>query len=161
MNLQNSSNVRSHRVSTPHGSLGSLRSTHRSLHARQLALARVLEAEPEPLLPVFSILPLPLFSASLPASAMAELGEAPLLLALLSFSSSPTVHSNIAHVTTAGHAAPSSHFPGHRCRRSRPIAAATANGHCNTPGVCHQLSNGFELKHDMSSGNEGVKIKST
>jgi hypothetical protein len=32
---------------------------------------------------------------------------------------------------------------------------------CNTPGVCHQLSNGFELKHDMSSGNEGVKIKST
>ena len=32
---------------------------------------------------------------------------------------------------------------------------------CNTLGVCHQLSNGFELKHDMSSGNEGVKIKST
>ena len=32
---------------------------------------------------------------------------------------------------------------------------------CNTPGVCHQLSNGFELKHDMSSGDEGVKIKST
>ena len=60
MNLQNSSNVRSHRVSTPRGSLGSLRSTPRSLHARQLALARVFEAEPEPLLPVFSILPLPL-----------------------------------------------------------------------------------------------------
>jgi len=60
LNLQNSSNVRSHRVSTPRGSLGSLRSTPRSLHARQLALARVLEAEPEPLLPVFSILPLPL-----------------------------------------------------------------------------------------------------
>ena len=33
--------------------------------------------------------------------------------------------------------------------------------HCNTPGVCHQLSNGFELKHGMLSGNEGVKIKST
>ena len=32
---------------------------------------------------------------------------------------------------------------------------------CNTPGVCHQLSNGFELKHDMSSGDEGVKIIST
>ena len=32
---------------------------------------------------------------------------------------------------------------------------------CNTPGVCHQLSNGFELKHDMSSDDEGVKIKST
>ena len=33
--------------------------------------------------------------------------------------------------------------------------------YCNTLGVYHQLSNGFELKHDMSSGNEGVKIKST
>ena len=32
---------------------------------------------------------------------------------------------------------------------------------CNTPGVYHQLSNRFELKHDMSSGNQGVKIKST
>ena len=32
---------------------------------------------------------------------------------------------------------------------------------CNTLGVCHQLSNGFELKHDMLSGHEGVKIKST
>ena len=31
----------------------------------------------------------------------------------------------------------------------------------NTPGVCHQLSNGFELKHGMLSGDEGVKIKST
>ena len=31
----------------------------------------------------------------------------------------------------------------------------------NTPGVCHQLSNGFELKYDMLSGDEGVKIKST
>ena len=32
---------------------------------------------------------------------------------------------------------------------------------CNTLGVCHQLSNGFELKHDKLSGDEGVKIKST
>ena len=32
---------------------------------------------------------------------------------------------------------------------------------CNTPGVCHQLSNGFELKHGMLSSDEGVKIKST
>ena len=32
---------------------------------------------------------------------------------------------------------------------------------CNTPGVCHQLSSGFKLNHDMLSGNEGVKIKST
>ena len=31
----------------------------------------------------------------------------------------------------------------------------------NTLGVCHQLSNGLELKHDMLSGDEGVKIKST
>ena len=31
----------------------------------------------------------------------------------------------------------------------------------NTLGVCHWLSNGFELKHDMLSGDEGVKIKST
>jgi len=30
---------------------------------------------------------------------------------------------------------------------------------CNTPGVCHQLSNGFELKHDRSSGVEEVKVK--
>jgi len=33
--------------------------------------------------------------------------------------------------------------------------------HYNTLGVCHQLSIGFELKHDMLSGDEGVKIKST
>ena len=32
---------------------------------------------------------------------------------------------------------------------------------CNTLGVCHQLSNGFKLKHDMLSGDEGVKVKST
>ena len=31
----------------------------------------------------------------------------------------------------------------------------------NTTGICHQLSNGVELKHDMLSGDEGVKIKST
>ena len=31
----------------------------------------------------------------------------------------------------------------------------------NTLGVCCQLSNGFELKHDVLSGDEGVKIKST
>jgi hypothetical protein len=30
---------------------------------------------------------------------------------------------------------------------------------CNTLGVCHQLSSGFELKHDMLSGDEGVKFK--
>ena len=33
--------------------------------------------------------------------------------------------------------------------------------HYNTLGVCHQLSTGFDLKHGMLSGDEGVKIKST
>ena len=28
---------------------------------------------------------------------------------------------------------------------------------CNTPGVCHQLSNGFELKHDRLSGDDGER----
>ena len=28
---------------------------------------------------------------------------------------------------------------------------------CNTPGVCHQLSNEFEFKHDMLSGAEGER----
>ena len=33
-------------------------------------------------------------------------------------------------------------------------------GHpCNTPGVCHQLSNGFELKHSMLSDDEDGKVK--
>ena len=42
-----------------------------------------------------------------------------------------------------------------------PIKPCTLFGVCNTLGVCHQLSNGFELEHDMLSGDEGVKIKST
>jgi hypothetical protein len=28
---------------------------------------------------------------------------------------------------------------------------------CNTPGVCHSLSSGFELKHDRLSGDDDVK----
>jgi hypothetical protein len=32
-------------------------------------------------------------------------------------------------------------------------------GCCNTRGVCHQLSSGFELKHDSLSGDEDVKVK--
>jgi hypothetical protein len=28
---------------------------------------------------------------------------------------------------------------------------------CNTPGVCHSLSSGFELKHDRLSGDDEVK----
>ena len=31
--------------------------------------------------------------------------------------------------------------------------------YCNTPGVCHQLSNGFKLKHDRLSDDGDVKIK--
>ena len=30
---------------------------------------------------------------------------------------------------------------------------------CNTLGVCHQLSNGFELKHGILSNDEDVKVK--
>jgi hypothetical protein len=30
---------------------------------------------------------------------------------------------------------------------------------CNTLGVCPQLSSGFELKYDISSGVEDVKVK--
>ena len=30
---------------------------------------------------------------------------------------------------------------------------------CNTPGVYHQLSYGFELKHDRLSDDEDVKVK--
>jgi hypothetical protein len=30
---------------------------------------------------------------------------------------------------------------------------------CNTLGVCHQLSKGFEFKNDMWSGNEDIKAK--
>jgi hypothetical protein len=29
--------------------------------------------------------------------------------------------------------------------------------YCNTPGVCHSLSSGFELKNDRLSGDENVK----
>jgi hypothetical protein len=29
---------------------------------------------------------------------------------------------------------------------------------CNTPGVCHSLSSGFELKHDRLSGDDNVKV---
>ena len=30
---------------------------------------------------------------------------------------------------------------------------------CNTLDVCHQLSNGFELKHGILSDDEDVKVK--
>ena len=32
-------------------------------------------------------------------------------------------------------------------------------GGCNTPGVCHQLSNGFKLEHGILSDDENVKVK--
>ena len=31
--------------------------------------------------------------------------------------------------------------------------------HCNTPGVYHQLSNGFELKHGILSDGEDAKVQ--
>jgi hypothetical protein len=31
-------------------------------------------------------------------------------------------------------------------------------GLCNTLGVCHSLSSGFELKHDRLSGDDDVKV---
>ena len=46
------------------------------------------------------------------------------------------------------------------CIESRGEIPIRGEG-CNTPGVCHQLSNGFKLKHDMLSGDESFKIKST
>ena len=38
-------------------------------------------------------------------------------------------------------------------------ASAYDQGACNTPGVCHQLSNGFELEHGILSDDEDVKVK--
>ena len=46
------------------------------------------------------------------------------------------------------------------CTESRGKIPIRGEGY-NTQGVCHQFSNGFKLKHDMLSGDEGVKIKST
>jgi hypothetical protein len=48
-------------------------------------------------------------------------------------------------------------------RRSRPhwSVASGLQGHhdtCNTLGVCHSLSSGFELKHDRLSGDDDVKV---
>ena len=43
----------------------------------------------------------------------------------------------------------------------RALFPSVHDGSCNTPGVCHQLSNGFELQHGMLGDDEGVKIRST
>jgi hypothetical protein len=34
------------------------------------------------------------------------------------------------------------------------MAGSSFNHLCNTPGVCHSLSSGFELKHDRLNGDE-------
>ena len=34
----------------------------------------------------------------------------------------------------------------------------TRNSWCNTPGVCHQLSNGFKLNHGMLSSDGDVRL---
>ena len=52
-------------------------------------------------------------------------------------------------------------FSSHKSLSHRISGRDSRKGEgCNTLGVCHQLSNGFELQHDMLSGDEGVKIKS-
>jgi hypothetical protein len=38
------------------------------------------------------------------------------------------------------------------------IALKIEEEKCNTPGVCHSLSSGFELKHDRLSGDGNVKV---
>jgi hypothetical protein len=38
------------------------------------------------------------------------------------------------------------------------VISVTYARYCNTPGVCHQLSSGFELKHDRLSGEDDVKV---
>jgi hypothetical protein len=43
---------------------------------------------------------------------------------------------------------------------SKYAIVTTNNACCNTPGVCHQLSSGFELKYDRLSSDEDVKIQS-
>jgi hypothetical protein len=45
-----------------------------------------------------------------------------------------------------------------RLLASSPLVACFQRETCNTPGVCHQLSSGFELKHDRLSGEDDVKV---
>jgi hypothetical protein len=40
-----------------------------------------------------------------------------------------------------------------------PPASTVPHRMCNTPGVYHQLSYGFELKHDRLNGDKDVKVK--
>jgi hypothetical protein len=41
---------------------------------------------------------------------------------------------------------------------SASLDARLVLGLCNTLGIYHQLSSGFKLKHDRSSGDEDVKV---
>jgi hypothetical protein len=43
--------------------------------------------------------------------------------------------------------------------KSPPPEKPAAAGECNTPGVYHQLSGGFELKHDRLSGDDDANVK--
>jgi hypothetical protein len=50
------------------------------------------------------------------------------------------------------------------CRMTLVILSVLIKDHivvcpCNTPGVCHPLRSGFELKHDRLSGDEEVNVK--
>jgi hypothetical protein len=50
--------------------------------------------------------------------------------------------------------------PEHTSRNGFDVAAALLGGRtCNTPGVYHQLSSGFKLKHDRFSVDDDAKVK--
>jgi hypothetical protein len=67
-----------------------------------------------------------------------------------------TLHSEV--VTTDSTAPGYGRFSDSLLQRQRFIKCAS-DRLCNTRGVCHQLSSGFELKHGRLSGDEDVKVK--
>jgi hypothetical protein len=48
--------------------------------------------------------------------------------------------------------------PSNRPYRPHARNGASKPSSYNTPGVCHSLSSGFELKHDRLSGDDNVKV---
>jgi hypothetical protein len=49
-------------------------------------------------------------------------------------------------------------FPWKVLRTESQDAILLRGEGCNTPGVCHQLSSEFELKHNRLSGDDDVKV---
>jgi hypothetical protein len=43
-------------------------------------------------------------------------------------------------------------------RENDGFSITLVDANCNTLGVCHSLSSGFELKHDRLSGDDDVKV---